>query len=65
MGEALWGQMGGEGERCERPSDWSCGKRERKRKKKKHGGTKDRKKKKNKRKPTKLRNLIKVLRCGW
>lgn len=32
---------------------------------KKHGGTKDRKKKKNKRKPTKLRNLIKVLRCGW
>lgn len=46
MGEALWGQMGGEGERCERPSDWSCGKRERKSKKKNTGEPKTAKRRK-------------------
>lgn len=35
MGEALWGQMGGGGEGCERGSDWSYGKREKEEKKKK------------------------------
>lgn len=53
MGEALWGQMGGGGEGCERGSDWSYGKREKEEKKKKRGKSKGCKKReqKEKRKP--------------
>lgn len=53
MGEALWGQMGGGGEGCERGSDWSYGKREKEEKKKKRGESKGCKKReqKEKRKP--------------